>query len=170
MTLLITPSMDALAVDMKRWAEMGAFNGYNTHSRYFLYSIRTHHETGTVLRYTRDIGYHSSGWFKNPDYERCYQLSISFHDPQTMLDAPWNPQLARLWVQAFYHQWARFVWDESNSYYRDEVGGLEIHHYRVFCNPKWKPIIPRGEVYSKEFTEKGWKSFSDLRDEKHKKD
>ena len=27
---------------------------------------------------TRDIGYHTSGWWKNPDYERCYHLSIDY--------------------------------------------------------------------------------------------
>ena len=31
-----------------------------------------------IIILTRDVGYHSSGWWKNPDYERCYHLSISF--------------------------------------------------------------------------------------------
>jgi len=38
----------------------------------------------------------------------------------------------------------------------------EVWHYRVFTNPAGEPILPRGEVYSREFTEKGWLSFSDL--------
>jgi hypothetical protein len=32
----------------------------------------------------------------------------------------------------------------------------------VFCDERWQPILPRGEVYSREFTEKGWKSFSEM--------
>ena len=26
----------------------------------------------------------------------------------------------------------------------------------------WQPVFPRGEVYSKQFTEKSWKSYSEL--------
>lgn len=37
-----------------------------------------------------------------------------------------------------------------------------VYHYRLFCDEAWKPIMPRGEVYSTQFTERGWKSFSDL--------
>lgn len=33
---------------------------------------------------------------------------------------------------------------------------------QVFCDPAWQPLKPRGEVYTREFTEVGWKSFSEL--------
>lgn len=31
-----------------------------------------------IIIFTRDEGAHTCGWWKNPDYERCYHLSISF--------------------------------------------------------------------------------------------
>ena len=163
---IITPSMDALATAMKRRAETGIFNGQNVESRYFQNAKRIHDATGTVLIYTRDVGYHTSGWFKNPDYERCYQLSGSFHDPKTMDFVPFDSTLAALWVKTFYHEWTRFVWDESNATLPTKTSG-EIHHYRVFCDPAWQPIVPRGEVYTRDFIENGWKSFSDQQYDKY---
>src|SRR5690606_31231568 len=35
-------------------------------------------DVSACLIYTRDVGHHSNGWWKNPDYERCRHLSISF--------------------------------------------------------------------------------------------
>lgn len=38
----------------------------------------------------------------------------------------------------------------------------DVHHYRLFLAPDWRtPILPRKELYSREFTEAGWKSWSD---------
>lgn len=37
-----------------------------------------------------------------------------------------------------------------------------VHHYRLFCDKAWKPILPRGEVYSKDWTPADWKSWSDV--------
>src|SRR5262249_14385874 len=45
---------------------------------------------------------------------------------------------------------------------------LDVWHYRLFCDPGWQPIKPRGEVYSRELTEAGWKSYSDLSEEHRK--
>lgn len=42
-----------------------------------------HESSGTKLIFTRDAGMHSSGWWKNPDYERCWHLSLSFVSPLT---------------------------------------------------------------------------------------
>ena len=42
------------------------------------------------------------------------------------------------------------------------VKRAEVYHYRLFCDEGWQPIMPRGEVYSTQFTELGWKSFSEL--------
>jgi hypothetical protein len=38
----------------------------------------------------------------------------------------------------------------------------DVHHYRLFADKQWRPLLPRGEVYSKEFTERGWKSFGEI--------
>jgi hypothetical protein len=44
-----------------------------------------------------------------------------------------------------------------------EVGkSKDVWHYRLFCDEHWQPVKPRGEVYSTQFTERGWKSFSEL--------
>ena len=37
-----------------------------------------------------------------------------------------------------------------------------IHKMVKICDEAWKPIMPRGEVYSTQFTERGWKSFSEI--------
>jgi hypothetical protein len=33
---------------------------------------------------------------------------------------------------------------------------------RLFCDAGWQPIKPRGEVYSRHLTEKGWRTFSEI--------
>lgn len=106
----------------------------------------------TVL-YMKESGYHSGGWWKNPDYERCYHLSISFRSGSEkkalneILDNPFGEYKKWLWVE---------------PPYSDEGKNLEVWHYRLFCDNNWQPIKPRGEVYNKDFTERGWKSFSEL--------
>jgi len=106
-----------------------------------------------TLIFTRDVGHHSSGWWKNPDYERCYHLSISFPSGKNksslnkIIDGLFGANKKMLWIEPPYSQQGKQA---------------EVWHYRLFCDEHWQPIIPRGEVYSKEFTEMGWKSFSEL--------
>jgi len=115
-----------------------------------------------VLLYTRDVGHHSSGWWKNPDYENCYHLSLSFFDSVTGKPAPFRRGEAEVWVRLFFGDDRRLLWCEppSSALGRDR----QVHHYRLFCDPAWKPVKPRGEVYSRTLTEAGWKSFSELHD------
>jgi len=152
-----------LVADMKHHAEMGVYEGQQI-TPYLNHAKRIHQETGTCLLFTRDVGYHTSGFLKNPDYERCYHLSISFWDSLRLVPCPrpFEPKLARLWVKAFFCDSSRFIWEESQR--RDNPS--EVRHYRVFCDLSWQPILPRKEVYSKEFTEAGWKSWSDIHEEK----
>ena len=119
-----------------------------------------HSGTGTKLIFTRDAGMHSSGWWKNPDYERCWHLSLSFVAPLSGEPLPKDVRLTDAWLQAFFGEACRYIWSESPK--SDEGKVCDVWHYRVFCNPAWHPIIPRGEVYSREHTEAGWLSFSDL--------
>lgn len=70
--------------------------------------------------------------------------------------------LTRRWIEAFYGDAKRYVWAEPP--YTPDGRRSETWHYRVFCDPSWSPIVPRGEVYSRELTEAGWLSFSDLED------
>lgn len=34
--------------------------------------------------------------------------------------------------------------------------------FKVKKKPAWQPLKPRGEVYTRKFTEAGWKSYSEL--------
>jgi hypothetical protein len=120
-----------------------------------------HEPTGSLLIFTRDTGHHTSGWFKNPEFERCLHLSISFREPFNVYEqAEFNRRLAGEWCELFFGDSARLAWIESP---KSAIGRkLEVLHYRVFCDEYWQPINPRGEVYSTELTEKGWKSWGEL--------
>lgn len=59
-----------------------------------------------IIIFTRDEGAHTCGWWKNPDYERCYHLSISFPGGwnrkkagvfhyRLFCDVNWNPIMPR---------------------------------------------------------------------------
>lgn len=156
--------MVGVARQMRRQSLTGFYNGVVTtmDHGYFDHCTALHVATGTVLIFTRDIGMHASGWWKNPDYERCWHLSLSFRDPLTGQPIPHDHRLAAKWMEAFYGEDRRYIWAEPP--YSPIGKNAEVWHYRVFCDPAWQPIVPRGEVYTREFTERGWKSFSDLQD------
>lgn len=106
-----------------------------------------------TIIYTREYGYHTGGWWKNPDYERCWHLSISFpggKDKKVLKDI----------LFLLFAPNEKLLWVEGPA---SDIGKQnDVWHYRLFCDEKWKPIMPRGEVYNTHFTEKGWKSFSEL--------
>jgi len=138
----------------------GAMKGgdISTHIRCF----HRHLPTGTKLLFTYDVGMHSSGWWKNPDYERCMHLSLSFVDPVTGAYLDKDDRLTREWCEAFFGSDVDKLWCEPP--HSSEGKGACVWHYRLFCDPSWSPIVPRGEVYSTEFTEAGWKSWSDAQE------
>jgi len=161
---ILTLSMMKLAKIMLHNARLGFFDGQvsSTHTKYFRKCTRLHFDTGTQLIFTRDVGYHTSGWFKNPDYERCYHLSLSFHDLEHGTYRAFEPELASAWCSAFYGDAVTKIWEEGWSDKSKNTPGLvESRHYRVFCNPAWLAILPRGEVYTRDFTDKHWLSWSD---------
>lgn len=125
--------------------------------------IVDHHgfDIGTRIIFSKDTGHHTSGWFKNPDYERCYHLSLSFRDPLKGDSVPFEDKIADQWIDAFYGPWRKYIWLESAKF--PEGKQADVRHYRVFCDEHWQPIIPRGEVYSRELTEAGWLSFSEVK-------
>lgn len=160
--------MAGVAQQMRRAAATAqTYDGIATAASHALLSSLTgaHVLTGSLLIFSRDVGMHTSGWWKNPDYERCWHLSLSFRNPLTGEHVSKDDDLSEQWVEAFYGDDKRFVWAEPP--YSDHGKTAETWHYRVFCDPAWQPIIPRGEVYSREFTERGWKSFSDLQSARH---
>jgi hypothetical protein len=158
--------MEGVARQMwRKAASSRRYNGLATPANFLLLDDCTgdHLPTGTRLIFTWDEGHHSSGWLKNPQYERCWHLSISFRDPLTGESRGKDVKLTDQWLEAFYHDNRKYIWSESP--YSPEGKRRDTWHYRVFCDPAWQPIIPHGEVYSRELTEAGWLSFSELKDE-----
>lgn len=173
--------LDSIVQFVRRKATTGVHNGLQTASvkHYIDECTQFHPFTGTIVIYTRDVGHHTSGWMKNPDYERCLHLSLSFREPQpswsvgriakprtlaqlgaVIARAPYNHRLAALWVEKVLYPHSRLAWVESAK--SPEGIELGVTHYRVFCDESWMPIMPRGEVYDTTFTELGWRSYSDL--------
>lgn len=121
--------------------------GYFENCRWFL------ERYDCIIVLTRDIGYHSSGWWKNPEYERCYHLSISF--PGGI-----NQRKLEHILEKLFGNNRKLLWCEPP--YSEEGKKAGVFHYRLFCDENWQPIKPRGEVYDTQFTEIGWKSYSEL--------
>lgn len=132
---------------------------------YFHSCTAFHCPSGTKLILSRDTEHHACGWWKNPDYERCLHLSLSFYDPETMQPTGRNTKLSTEWVGLVFQDYCRLLWCEPP--YSPEGKKHDVWHYRLFyADPGFTaPILPRGEVYSKEFTEAGWKSWSDVQAE-----
>lgn len=108
---------------------------------------------------TRDHYHHLSGWWKNPDYERCYHLSLSFYDANKQ-SKPKDPKLTEEILDLTFGKHKKKIWTEPP--YSEIAKKMSIWHYRLFCNEKWYPIMPRKEVYTKEFTDPAWMSYSEL--------
>jgi len=107
--------------------------------------------------FTKEEGYHSGGWWKNPDNERCWHLSISFRGGN-------ERKAANEIILYLFQPYQRLIWVEPP--YSKEGKSLDVWHYRLFCDENWHPILPKGEVYNTHFTEKGWKSFTELQYER----
>lgn len=163
----------SVAADMKQRARRGVFDptpeiGKSSayfarrNQRYQQECTGLHRASGTLMIFTRDTGHHRCGWWKNPDYESCWHLSLSYRDPETLSPLEFKDQtLTREWLSHFFGDWQRYLWVESPKSNEGRI--LQVWHYRVFCDSvSWQPVIPRGEVYSRELTEAGWKSFSEV--------
>ena len=130
-----------------------------------------HAPTCASLIYTRDEGHHSSGWFANPDYERCLHLSIGDADYEAVsrelgrelrhvLGEP--SQVHRdAWVRSLFREHVRLLWAEPPM--SPEGKQRNVWHFRLFVADDWRTaILPRGEVYTRRFTELGWRSASEV--------
>lgn len=115
----------------------------------------------TLLAYTMDDGMHAVGWWKNPEYARCYHLSLSFWYPDNTV-APKNEKETVEWVNLFYQPNERWIWAEPPYSAIGKRRG--VWHYRLFADELWQPMLPHGEVYSTLKTERRWLSWSDLQD------
>lgn len=165
---IAAPSSDLVA-----WAKLRAsrmvFDGRESSAarRYLNDCSHYHGPTCCYMIFSRDTGHHSSGWWKNPDYERCFHLSMSFvaYERGRSHHLPFDSRMAGKWADAFFGHDVKNVWIEPP--YSDVGKAQGTHHYRLFCDAAWKPIKPRGEVYNTDWTPADWKSFSDLHGEKN---
>lgn len=155
---------DFLAGRMRVNAFKGVWHGGSrglVDQAYFARCRKIQH--GTTMIFTRDVGHHTSGWFKNPDYERCLHLSMSAQPGLIWTpDTPdFDERMRNAWLRAFFKEDLDKVWFEPPVSPEGRSAGVQ--HWRLFCDATWKPIVPRGEVYETEFTEKGWKTSSEMR-------
>lgn len=138
---------------IKEQAGRGLFDGTEHTARYMYRCRHQCPNTHALLIFSRDTGHHTSGWWKNPDYERCYHLSISFEDGHSR-------KMAERWCKALFGDHVAKLWIEPP--YSPAGKARDVWHYRLFCDAGWEPLVPRGEVYSKDWTPADWKSWSDL--------
>lgn len=164
MTTLFRIPDPALVARAKLYAAGFTYDGQATPAaqRRVARSRLFHPQTQTVIIYTRDAGMHSSGWWKNPDFERCFHLSLSFaaQEHGEIHPLPFDRPMAEKWARLFFGDDVNDVWVEPP--FSDEGKRRGVHHYRLFCDEGWQPKRPRGEVYSKRYTPAEWKSWSDI--------
>jgi len=160
------PSLDQIGAHQKQQAlAVGPYRGLEREQRKLELCKFWIVPLGAQCILTFDIGMHTSGWWKNPDYEAAWHLSLSFFDPETGERTPHNHEIAARIVRGVYQATKNLVWTEGP--YSEEGRESATWHYRVFVDLATKlPILPRGEVYSRELTEAGWKSFSEVQEAK----
>ena len=140
-------------MNVRNNARLGSFDGTENTSGYLLSNRYWLEKYECLIIFCKDVNMHGCGWFKNPDYDQCYHLSISFpggvnvKHRDEIVGALFGADKHKLWIEPPVSAEGKMA---------------DVWHYRLFCDKNWQPIIPRGEVYSTEFTEKGWKSFSEL--------
>jgi len=136
--------------------------GGRTPSKLLRHYCTDDHLTGARLIASREAGYHTGGWWKNPDYERCLHLSLSFRVPWSGTPRSADRGEVERWVRAFFNpDELRLLWHEG-PHSPDGVA-MGVQHFRLFFEPDWNTLLlPRGEVYTRDWTPAGWKSFSDL--------
>jgi len=128
---------------IRKVSETGLFNGRDQYNPYLMSCRWFIEKYGCVVLFTRDEGMHSGGWWKNPDYERCYHLSISFPGGK-------SKHILHKILAGLFGNNTKWLWEESP--YSEAGKQNEVWHYRLFCDASWAPIMPRKEVYSKDFT------------------
>lgn len=166
MNIAIEQAVGRIAAELHRRAKTWTYNGHATDAAV----RRITHRHGLQVEwlaarviFTRDAGMHTSGWIRNPDYERCYHLSIAPMQPARDAGAKplvdnWH-DVEDLLVRAFFGDNARLTWRESAK--SPDGIAREVAHWRLFCDPGWAPLMPRGEVYSKLNTPPDWESWSE---------
>ena len=158
-------SLEALVPFAKLRAKRATFDGRATPENKALINLCRHiwafnPEEEAVILFTRDVGHNSSGWWKNPDYERCWHLSLSYGDARTNRPIEHQVDRSEAVARAFFGDDIKLCWLEPP--YSPDGKLRQVWHYRLFADEGWQPFKPRGEVYSTDWTPAGWRSFSDV--------
>lgn len=113
---------------------------------------------------TLDYGHHTSGWWANSEYDRCFHLSVSHprHDlavvrqmptavgagqvPGVGVEAPSDDEV-RAWGRVFFREHVAKSWLEPAAGPLDRYRTAGVTHLRLFLDQADEPIQPRGEVY-----------------------
>jgi hypothetical protein len=124
-------------------------------------------ELVVCLLLTRDRMHHSSGWWRNAEYEYCWHLSLSARDRLAFRAAEAGQQPGstlgyeelprdevRYWTRLLFREHVDKLWNEPGG--GDPRLSLEqaqrnalIWHLRLFLDPdSMEPFIPKGEVYT----------------------
>lgn len=114
------------------------------------------------LLFSRDKMHHSSGWWRNAEYEFCWHLSISAWDaatieegigPQYTSDPEDVPESQeRYWTHAFFPHDFNKVWHEPGGTDprltpAEKMKHRHFVHQRLFLDPEtFEPFVPTGEV------------------------
>jgi len=158
-------NLDALVPFAKLRSQRGFYDGRVNGQSATLIALCRHElvldrERAMSVLFTRDIGHHTSGWWKNPDYERCWHLSLAMWERRFGRSLPHEAGEFQRVAEAFYGDDTRLVWIEGP--YSPEGKAKDVWHYRLFADPSWAPLLPRGEVYSTDWTPPDWRSFSEV--------
>lgn len=110
-------------------------------------------EVNVSILFTFDYGAHSSGWWRNSDYERCWHLSLAGMNATLDAYEDLPDEDRRAWPRAFFGGQSRMAWWEPPAHegdpYRSAAASRSTHHVRLFVDrTTGQPIIPTGEVYT----------------------
>jgi len=152
-TIFITEALSSGLNRIKIASVIGVFNGTGE-TLYFHACKWWIEQFECSVIFTRDVGHHTCGWWKNPDYEQCFHLSILFPGGRKkghlkkILKGLFGKSINNLWIEPPVTEFGK---------------SKHVWHYRLFCDKNWTPIQPCGEVYSTQNTPKGWQSYTELK-------
>lgn len=167
----LTPTfhrLDALVKHAQRTARgMRLFNGKASaeNSVHIIRSSSLLHldaDRQILVIYTRDYRAAGVPWFKNPELQYCFHLSLALRGPRDK-PLPYNAEEGARVVRGFWGDDALRAWVEPA--YNPEGQERDIWHYRLFTDEEGKPIVPKGEIgelYRPRGAPKHWRRFSDV--------
>lgn len=110
-----------------------------------------HGPTRTRVMLTRDAGMHSSGWLRNPEFERCFHLSLSPFPDDVHVTIP-HVEATRSRIEA---AWVRTVYREHTPVY---VARAAVHGRREAAAGRALAPVLQPRVAA----ELGWRSASQV--------